>query len=99
MMLSKKKTKELMGKGRMMKARCHIGMNGVQPNTLQAFKKAFEGTCVRPEPSEIIRVKVHPSYTGDVAELIAILENSNGSMCVGGERCFLTFYLPKENAR
>ncbi len=89
--LSNKKSKAIAAKGRMMKARCHIGMNGLHPRALAAFQQAFEGSCIRPEPSDVIRVKVHKTFRGNLDQLIKALE-STGAVFIVQEGAFLTFW-------
>lgn len=89
-----KQIKQILARARQLKARVHVGMNGIQPNTLKAFINAFDGTCVRPTPSNIIRVKVHDTYTGDVKDLIQILELRGNAVFVKQDGHFLIFWRP-----
>ncbi len=95
--LSNSKIKSIMARARLMKARCHIGMNGLQPNTLAAFIRAFDGSCVRPEPSDVVRVKVHSTFSGDLDAAIASLCRESGSVFDKQEREWLTFWKPHDN--
>lgn len=94
MNLSSKQIKQLMARARMQRARCHIGMNGLQPNTLAAFIKAFDGYCIKPEPSDVVRVKVHPTFTGDLQALIEEMCKASGAVFVKQEEPFLVFWKP-----
>lgn len=92
--LSKSKIKSIIARARLMKARCHIGMNGLQPNTLAAFIQAFDGSCVRPTPSDVVRVKVHPTFTGDLQALIDQMCEAAGAVFVKQDGQFLVFWKP-----
>lgn len=100
MELSKKKIKQLVSASRMRKARVHLGLNGVTESVLQVFKKAFEGLVVKPRPNaedcplEVVRVKVHPLFTGNIEEAAETFARSNGSTFVAQDGEFLVFYKP-----
>ncbi len=76
-----------------MKARCHIGRYGLQQNTKQTFLQAFEGNCIKPEPSDVVRVKIHKTFNGDVNELVRLLEEL-GAVFIVKEGPFMTFWKP-----
>ena len=90
--------KELIQKGRMQKARVHVGTNGATGRLVKCFVGAFNGTCVRPEPCDVVKVKVHPGYAGSIEELIHVLCVSNGSVFLkqidGATGRFLLFHKP-----
>lgn len=91
--LSNKKIKSIAARGRMMKARCHIGRNGLQQKTKKTFLQAFEGNCIRPDPSDVVRVKVHSTFSGDVNELVRLFEEL-GAVFIVKEGPFMTFWKP-----
>lgn len=94
MTLTSKQTKQLLARARMQRARCHIGMNGLQPNTLAAFVRSFDGTCIRPEPCDVVRVKVHPTFQGDMQMLIDQLCVAADATFVKQDGEFLIFWRP-----
>ncbi len=93
--LTSKQIKSIMARAKMQRARVHIGLNGLQPNTLAAFINAFDGTCVRPTPSDVVRVKVHPTFTGDLQALIDQMCEASGAVFVKQDAQFLVFWKPK----
>ena len=93
-MLTAKQTKQLLAKARMQRARVHLGMNGVQPNVIAVLKQAFNGTCVKPTPSEVVRVKVHPTFTGSIEDAVAQLSAGSGAQFVKQDGAFLVFWKP-----
>lgn len=88
--------KELIHKARMQKARVHIGRNGITPRVTACFVQAFKGICTHPDPSEVVKVKVHPGYTGSIEDLITKLCRSNGARFLKQTGCFLLFHLPSK---
>lgn len=96
MELSKKQIKQLAARAKMQKARVHIGLYGLQPNTLEAFVRAFDGICIRPEPCDVVRVKVHSTFTGDFQRLIDDLCSACHCIFVKQEGEFLVFWKPSE---
>ena len=97
MALTAKQTKQLLARARMQRARVHLGMNGVQPNVIALMKQAFDGTCVRPTPSDVVRVKVHPTFTGSIEEAVAQLSEASGSQFIKQEGEFLIFWKPNDS--
>ncbi len=93
--LSKSKTKQLMARARMQKARVHIGMNGVTKPVMQAMKRAFDGMCTHPEPSDVVRVKVHPTFSGDLQALIDQMCEPSGAVFDKQDAPYLVFWKPK----
>lgn len=96
--------KELIQKGRMQKARVHVGTNGATGRLIKCFVGAFGGTCVRPEPCDVVKVRVHPEYVGSVDDLVDVLSAANGSRCLrriecakGG--CYLLFHKQVESGQ
>ena len=92
--LTTKQTKQLLARARMQRARVHLGMNGVQPNVIAVLKQAFEGTCVKPTPSDVVRVKVHPAFTGSIEDAVAQLSAGSGAQFVKQDGAFLVFWKP-----
>lgn len=88
--------KELIHKARMQKARVHIGRNGITPRVTACFVQAFKGICTHPDPSDVVKVKVHPGYAGSTEDLIDVLCAANGACFLKRIDCFLLFYLPSE---
>lgn len=88
--------KELIHKARMQKARVHIGRNGITPRVTACFVQAFKGICTHPDPSDVVKVKVHPGYTGSIEDLITTLCRSNGARFLKQTGCFLLFHMPSE---
>ena len=90
--------KELIQKGRMQKARVHVGTNGATKRLLRCFVGAFGGTCVRPDPCDVVKVKVHPEYLGSIDNLVVLLCAASGAQflkrieCARGG-CYLLFHL------
>lgn len=78
----------------MQRARVHLGMNGVQPNVIAVLNQAFLGTCVKPTPSDVVRVKVHPTFTGSIDEAVAQLCDGTGAQFVKQDGEFLVFWKP-----
>ena len=97
MALTAKQTKQLLARARMQRARVHLGLNGVQPNVIALMKQAFDGTCVRPTPSDVVRVKVHPTFTGSIEEAAAQLSEASGSQFIKQEGEFLIFWKPSDS--
>lgn len=96
-MISKKKIKAIMAKARMQKARVHIGMNGVTNSVIMLMRKAFNGVCVYPTPSDVVRVKVQSTFTGDLDAAIEHLSRESDSIFIGQERKWLTFWKPDDS--
>ena len=94
--LSKSKTKQLMARARMQKARVHIGMNGITKPVIDAMKRSFSGMCTHPDPCDVVRVKIHPTFTGDLDAAIAMLSHESGSVFVKQEREWLIFWKPND---
>lgn len=86
--------KDLIQKGRMQKARVHVGKAGIRPRLIKCFVGAFNGTCVRPEPCDVVKVKVHPTFTGDIESLIEAFCAENGSRFLKQIGDCLIFYKP-----
>ncbi len=84
-----------MARARMQKARVHIGMNGVTKPVMQAMKRAFDGMCTHPEPCDVVRVKVHPTFDGDLQALIDQMCEASGAVFVKQDAPFLVFWKPK----
>ena len=71
-------------------------MNGLQPNTLAAFIDAFNGTCIRPTPSDIVRVKIQNTFKGDIEKLIQELSEESGAVFVKKDGNLLVFWKPTD---
>lgn len=81
----------------MPKASVHIGMNGVTKPDIDAMKRAFNGMCTHPDPCDVVRVKVHSTFNGDLDAAIATPSHESGSVFVKQEREWLTFWKPHDS--
>lgn len=77
------KKREILRRGRLMRARIHIGANGVSERIMRLFAEAFQGVCIDPTPSPIIKVKVHNTCPISAAEVIRRLELRSPARCAG----------------
>ena len=77
------KKREILRRGRLMRARIHIGANGVSERILKLFTEAFQGVCIDPTPSTIIKVKVHNTCPISTAEVMNRLESRSPARCAG----------------
>ena len=91
------KKKELIQKGRMSRPRCYVGYYGVQPDTLHRFVTAFDGTIIRPQPTDVVKVKLQPTFHGDVQAVIDALSASNDSQFLKQVGDCLIFYKARDN--
>ena len=80
--LTTKQTKQILAKARMQRALVQLGMNGVQTNVIEVLKQVFNGTCVKPTPLDVVRVKVHPTFTGSIEDAVALLTAGSGAQSV-----------------
>lgn len=81
----------------MSKARLYIGFNGLTPHTIHRFCTAFDGTVIRPHPTDVIKVKVQATFHGDLNAVIKTLCASNNSEFLAHRGEFLIFYKAREN--
>lgn len=91
------KKKELIQKGRMSRPRCYVGYRGVEPETIHRFVTAFDGTVIRPFPTDVIKVKLQPTFHGDVQVVIDTLSASNDSQFLKQIGDCLIFYKARDN--
>ena len=84
--------KELIRKGKLSKPRCYIGYFGLTPEALHRFATAFKGTIYRPDASDVVKVKIQPTFHGDVNRLIQDLCASNDSQFLASAGNCLIFY-------
>lgn len=77
--LTTKQTKQFLAKARIQRARVQLGMNGVQSKVIEVLKQVFNGTCVKPTPLDVVRMKVHPMFTGSIEDAVAQLTAGSGS--------------------
>lgn len=89
--------KELIHKGMMSKSRLYIGFKGLTPHTIHRFCTAFDGTVIRPHPSDVIKVKVQATFKGDLDSVIQTLCASNNSEFLTKRGEFLIFYKARRN--
>lgn len=89
--------KELIRMGVMSRPRCYVGFFGVGPDTIQRYCTAFDGTCIRPKPSEVVKVKIQPTFHGDIQTVIDTLSASNDSQFLKQIGNCLIFYKAREN--
>lgn len=95
--LAMAKKKELIQKGRMSRPRCYVGYYGLQPETIHRFVKSFNGTLIRPEPTDVVKVKLQPTFHGNVQSVIDTLSASNGSQFLKQIGDCLIFYKARDN--
>ena len=81
----------------MLKARLYIGFNGLTPHTIHRFCTAFDGTVMRPHPSDVIKVKVQQTFKGDLDSAIQTLCASNDSEFLAQRGEFLIFYKARKD--
>lgn len=95
MVKKKSKEKDLMQRGMMTRARCYVGMHGVTPRVIKRFCTAFNGTCIRPTPSDVIKVKIQDTFTGDIERAIMALCEASGAAFIGAKENAFIFYKPQ----
>lgn len=96
-MFSEKQKKRLLARARMMKARVHVGLNGVSENVLKVFEQDFKGNCVYPKPSDVVRVKVHNiAFTPENISKVQTAFETAGAEFVGFVGQSLVFYKQPE---
>lgn len=95
LMMAKKK--ELIQKGMMSRPRCYVGFFGVQRDTIHRFVTAFDGTIIRPQPTDVVKVKLQPTFHGDVQAVIDALSASNDSQFLKQVGNCLIFYKARYN--
>lgn len=81
----------------MSKARLYIGFNGLTPHTIHSFCTAFNGTVIRPHPSDVIKVKLQKTFKGDLDSVIQTLCASNDSEFLTKRGEFLIFYKARKD--
>ena len=74
------------------RARLHIGRNGVTRRIARLFAEAWLGTCLSPYSTDILRVKIQPSYTGSPEDIVQALKRP-GIGYAGQFRNNLIFFL------
>lgn len=87
--LSVSQRKKIMARARMRRTACRVGFYGVRRKTITAFMRAFE-------KSDVVRVKIHSTYQGEMQDVINRLQDASGTIFVGAEKqgneFVLTFY-------
>ena len=82
----------------MSRSRCYVGYFGVRRDTIHRFTTAFtEGTIYRPFPSDAVKVKIQPTFHGDIQTVIDTLCASNGAKFLTKHGDFLIFYKARED--
>lgn len=67
-------------------------------DTIHRFITAFtEGTIYRPFPSDVVKVKIQPTFHGDIQAVIDTLCASNGAEFLTKQGNFLIFHKAREN--
>ena len=97
--VGKMSKKDLVKKGMMQRARCHVGYYGIQPQTRRQFIDAFSGTVINPVPCDVVKVKIQKTFRGDVDDVIADLCASNNSKFLKMVGNCLIFYRRKDENR
>lgn len=92
MTISEREKKEMIHKAMMDRTRCHIGRDGVTPRVSLRFRTAWDGTPSSPHPTDVIRVKIHDTYHGDVGDIVrGLCASCDDVEYLGYLRCWLFF--------
>ena len=92
--MEKAQIKKLVARGRMQRSRVHIGRDGLTKGALDAFVRSFDGVCIRPYPCDVVKVKLHATFCGDVDKLIDDMCIAAGAVFLKREDPFLFFWKP-----
>jgi hypothetical protein len=92
MTTSEREKKEMIRKAMMDRTRCHIGRDGVTPRVSLRFRTAWDGTPSSPHQTDVIRVKIHDTYHGDVGDIVrGLCASCDDVEYLGYLRCWLFF--------